>query len=85
MAIKYKNGTEAKAGDKVVGIDHFGGRCTGEVVAGIPVKGQPSLVFKNSAHGAIQPSLHLIHFLREDEAGPAPEQETATPPLKTAK
>ena len=65
--MKFKNGTEIKVGDRCVGIDHFGGPCAGEVVKGVPVKGQPEYAFKNAAHGAVQPSLNLETFLREDE------------------
>ena len=80
MALKYKNGTEAKEGDKVVGVDHCNRPCAGVVVAGIPAHGQDELVFKNDAHGAVQPSLSLAKFLREDEKDWKP-----TPPLTTAK
>ncbi len=80
MALKYKNGTEAKDGDKVVGFDHCNRHCSGVAIKGIPSQGQEELVFKNDAHGAVQPSLSLTNFLREDEADWKP-----TPPLSTAK
>jgi len=85
--MKFKNGTEIKAGDKAVGVDHFGGPCAGVVVEGSPAKGQPAFVFKNNAHGAVQPSLDLTTYLREDEKGwqPEPKPAAATPPLSTAK
>ena len=79
MAIKYLNGTEAKAGDSVVGKDHCNRPCSGVVIAGSPAHGQDELVFKNDAHGAVQPSLSLTKFLREDEKDWKP-----TPPLTTA-
>lgn len=88
MALKYKNGMEAKAGDKVVGVDHCNRPCAGVVVKGIPSHGQDELVFKNDAHGHVQPSLSLTNFLRSGESGlkPSVKPETAaTPPLKTAK
>jgi hypothetical protein len=68
MALKYKNGTEAKEGDKVVGFDHCNRPCAGAAVKGIPSQGQDELVFKNDAHGAVQSSLSLTQFLRSDEA-----------------
>ena len=68
MALKYKNGTEAKEGDKVVGFDHCNRPCAGVVVKGIPSHGQDELAFKNDAHGAVQASLSLTQFLRSDEA-----------------
>jgi hypothetical protein len=68
MALKFKNGTEAKEGDKVVGFDHCNRPCAGVVVKGIPSQGQDELVFKNDAHGAVQASLSLTQFLRSDEA-----------------
>ena len=68
MALKYKNGTEAKDGDKVVGFDHCNRPCAGVAIKGIPAQGQDELVFKNDAHGAVQASLSLTQFLRADEA-----------------
>lgn len=79
MALKYKNGTEAKEGDKVVGVDHCNRPCAGVAIKGIPSQGQDELVFKNDAHGAVQPSLPLTNFLRSDEQDWQP-----TPPLSTA-
>ena len=79
MAIKYLNGTEAKDGDKVVGFDHCNRPCAGVAIKGIAAHGQDELVFKNDAHGAVQPSLSLANFLREDEKDWNP-----TPPLTTA-
>ncbi len=88
MATKYKNGTDAKAGDKVVGVDHCNRPCAGVVVAGFAAHGQPELVFKNDAHGAVQSSLSLSNFLRSDESDWKPSDKpatAATPPLSTAK
>ena len=81
MAIKYKNGTEAKDGDKVVGVDHCNRPCAGIVVKGIPSQGQADLVFKNAAHGAVQPSLALENFLLEADAD---TEKQPTKPLLTA-
>ena len=78
MALKYKNGTEAKEGDKVVGADHCNRPCAGVVVKGIPSQGQDELVFKNDAHGAVQPSLSLSTFLPEDEKDLKPENSEAS-------
>lgn len=84
MALKYKNGTEAKENDKVVGFDHCNRPCAGVVVRGIPSHGQDELVFKNDLHGAVQPSLSLTQFLRTDEAQAF--FESITPPAaSTAK
>ncbi len=80
MAIKYKNGTEAKLGDKVVGVDHCNRPCAGVVVKGSPAHGQDELVFKNNLHGTVQSSLHLSKFLREDERDWTPPVETAPTP-----
>lgn len=88
MALKYKNGTEVKDGDKVVGVDHCNRPCAGVVVKGIAAHGQDEYVFKNDAHGAVQPSLLLAGFLRLDEKDWKPTAPTATaptPPLSTAK
>ena len=82
--MKYANGTEIKAGDKVVGKDHRGCPCAGVAEKAVAAKGQhEEFVFKNDAHGAHQPSLSLTQFLRADEA----EKSAAapTPPLSTAK
>jgi hypothetical protein len=82
MAIKYKNGTVAKEGDRIVGFDHCNRPCAGVVVKGIPSHGQDELVFKNDAHGAVQPSLNLTQFLRADEAEEI--LKSIIPPLTTA-
>jgi len=88
MALKYKNGTEAKEGDKVVGFDHCNRPCAGVAVKGIPSHGQEEYVFKNDSHGHVQPSLSLTNFLRSDESDWKPSVKPATvstPPLSTAK
>jgi hypothetical protein len=93
--MKFKNGTEIKEGDRCVGLDHFGGPCSGVAIKGIPAKAQPDFVFKNDSHGHVQSSLSLNTFLREDEknwTAPMPSVQpfakpaiSATPPLSTAK
>jgi hypothetical protein len=94
MALKFKNGTEVKENDKVVGFDHCNRPCAGVAIKGIPSQGQEEYVFKNDAHGAVQPSLSLTNFLRLDEkdwkasatqANAAQPATAATPPLSTAK
>jgi len=87
MALKYKNGTDVKDGDKVVGFDHCNRPCAGAAVKGIVTQGQEEYVFKNDAHGAVQPSLSLTEMLRSDEAEKALKaiiSTAATPPLSTA-
>ena len=79
--MNFKNGTEIKDGDKVVGIDHCGRHCTGVAVKGSPALLQDDFVFKNDAHGAVQSSLSLTRFLREDEKDWKPEN---TPAASTA-
>ena len=84
--MNFSNGTEIKLGDKCVGVDHANRPCAGVVVAGSPALSQDPLVFKNDAHGAVQPSLSLTRFLRMDETSKAkPETAILTPPLSTAK
>ena len=73
--MKFKNGTEIKDGDKVVGVDHRNVPCAGVAVKGSPALGQDEYVFKNNAHGAVQSSLSLTKFLREDEKDWKPEAE----------
>ena len=89
MALNYKNGTKVKDGDKVVGFDHCNRPCAGVAINGIAAQGQEEYVFKNDAHGAVQPSLSLTEFLRTDEAEKALKAVStataATPPLSTAK
>lgn len=80
--MKFKNGTEIADGDKVVGIDHFNRPCTGVAVKGSPALHQEDYVFKNDAHGAVQSSLSLTKFLREDEKDWTPE---TNPAASTAK
>ena len=75
--MKFKNGTEISEGDKVVGVDHCGRPCTGVVVEGSPLLHQEKFVFKNDAHGAVQSSLSLTKFLREDEKDWKPETKPA--------
>ena len=79
MPIKYKNGKEAKADDRVVGRDHAHRPCAGVVVKG--THGQDELVFKNDSHGAVQPSLSLTNFLLEADKDWKPD---TNPPLTTA-
>lgn len=66
--MKYKNGTEIKEGDKVVGFDHCNRPCAGIVVKGSPALLQEPFVFQNDSHGAVQSSLSLTKFLRSDDA-----------------
>jgi hypothetical protein len=82
--MKFKNGTDIKAGDRCTGTDHQGGPCAGVAVKGIPAQGQDEYVFKNDAHGAVQPSLSLTRFLRMDEVSTAKPETAETSPLTTA-
>lgn len=68
MAIKYKNGREAKLDDAVVGIDWRGGIVTGKVVKGDVAKGHDALVFQHDTYGTVCPSLTLNNFVHADDA-----------------
>ena len=76
--MNYSNGTAIKEGDKCVGVDHANRPCSGVVVKGSPALLQPDFVFKNDAHGAVQPSLSLEKFLRLDEKDWKPEAKVET-------
>jgi len=73
--MKYKNGRDIKAGDKVSGPDWFGRTVTGIVVAGEKPHHKP-FALKHGVDGHICPSLNLSQFLPvEDAKKPDAQQE----------
>lgn len=60
--MKFACGTEITEGAECSGLDHANRPCSGVAVKGSPVLGQPDYIFKNNAHGHVQPSLDISKF-----------------------
>ena len=68
--MKFACGTEITEGAECTGVDHANRPCAGVAVKGSPALLQPEYVFKNHAHGAVQPSLDLAKFKAKTEVKP---------------